>query len=374
MACGFCEVRTGRDRLSRAPVRLHRARADALARYSLCGMPFRDVIGHGRIVSLLSRAIARESLPPALLFAGPSGVGKRRVALALAASINCQAPRSGDGLERDACGTCPSCARIGRGVHPDVITLSPGESGAIKIEAVRDVIDRAGYRPFEGRRRVVIVDEADSLVPAAQNALLKTLEEPPSASIFLLVTASPDALLPTVRSRCPRLRFGALADSDVARALIRDHDVDPADARVAAAAAEGSVGVALSAESAGVEDARDSAARLLQAAARTSDPTRLIEWVKDLTGKKSTSAGEREELANCLRVTASLLRDLGLLATGADPNTLANADARPLLDGLSPAYGADRSVHAYGAVYHALDALDKNASPKIVAGWLVLQL
>jgi DNA polymerase-3 subunit delta' len=343
-------------------------------RYSLCGMPFRDVIGHGRIVSLLSRAIARDSLPPALLFAGPSGVGKRRVATALAAAINCQAPRSADGLERDACGTCPSCARIARGVHPDVITLSPGESGAIKIEAVRDVIDRAGYRPFEGRRRVVIVDEADALVPAAQNALLKTLEEPPSASIFLLVTASPDALLPTVRSRCPRLRFGSLSDADVARALVRDHDVDPADASAAAAAAEGSVGVALSAESAGVEDARDSAVRLLQAAARATDPTRLVEAVKDLTGKKSTSAGEREELANCLRVAASLLRDLGLLATGADPKTLANADARPLLDGLSRAYGADRTVHAYGAVYQALDALDKNASPKIVADWLVLQL
>jgi DNA polymerase-3 subunit delta' len=211
-------------------------------------------------------------------------------------------------------------------------------------------------------------------VPAAQNALLKTLEEPPSASIFLLVTASPDALLPTVRSRCPRLRFGSLSDADVARALVRDHDVDPADASAAAAAAEGSVGVALSAESAGVEDARDSAVRLLQAAARATDPTRLVEAVKDLTGKKSTSAGEREELANCLRVAASLLRDLGLLATGADPKTLANADARPLLDGLSRAYGADRTVHAYGAVYQALDALDKNASPKIVADWLVLQL
>ena len=82
--------------------------------------------------------------------------------------------------------------------------------GSIKIEQVRDVIDRADYRPFEGRRRVVIIDEADALMDAAQNALLKTLEEPPSASMFVLVSSIPDALLPTVRSRCSRLRFAAI--------------------------------------------------------------------------------------------------------------------------------------------------------------------
>src|SRR5204863_1502376 len=102
----------------------------------------------------------------------------------------------------DACGECASCRRIARGVHQDVLTIEPGDTGTIKIEQVRDVIDRAGYRPFEGRRRVVIVDEADAMVAPAQNALLKTLEEPPSASVFILISSTPDALLPTVRSRC----------------------------------------------------------------------------------------------------------------------------------------------------------------------------
>jgi hypothetical protein len=146
------------------------------------------------VVTLLSRAIARDTLPPAMLFAGPAGIGKRRVALALASSINCLEPVSTPTLQRDACSQCASCRRIARAVHPDVIVIEPGDSGTIKIDDVRDVIKRAGYRPFEARRRVVIIDEADALVQAAQNALLKTLEEPPSASVFILVSSMPGCI------------------------------------------------------------------------------------------------------------------------------------------------------------------------------------
>src|SRR6185503_17173769 len=109
------------------------------------------------------------------------------------------------------------------------------DNGSIKIEQIRDVIDRAGYRPFEGRRRAVIVDEADALVAHAQNALLKTLEEPPSSSVFILVSSMPDSLLPTVLSRCPRLRFGELSAGEVATVLMRDHEYGEADARAVAA-------------------------------------------------------------------------------------------------------------------------------------------
>src|SRR5258708_5442056 len=166
-------------------------------------MPFRDVSGHLPIVDLLKRSIDRATLPQTLLFSGPSGSGKRLTALAVAQAVNCLKPSG------DACGTCAACTKIARGVHPDVLVVEPGESGAIKIDQVRDVVERSAYRPFEGRRRVVIVDDADTLVPAAQNALLKTLEEPPSSSTFILVTARPDMLLPTVRSRCIQLAFAA---------------------------------------------------------------------------------------------------------------------------------------------------------------------
>ena len=114
-------------------------------------------------------------------------------------------------------------AALRAGTHPDVMTIEPGETGSIKIEQVRAAIDRAVFRPFEGRRRVTIIEQADALVVAAQNALLKTLEEPLPASVFVLVTSRPDTLLPTVRSRCAHLRFGRLQVAEVATVLERSH-------------------------------------------------------------------------------------------------------------------------------------------------------
>jgi len=337
-------------------------------------VPFRDIVGHRRLVSLLSRACARETLPPSLLFAGPSGVGKRRVALAIAEAVNCLKPRASAELERDACGECASCKRIARGVHLDVIVIEPGDSGSIKIEQVRDVIDRADYRPFEGKRRVVIIDEADALVPAAQNALLKTLEEPPSASIFVLVSSMPDALLPTVISRCPRLRFAPLSTAEVTSALIEGHAYGESDARAAAADADGSIGRALEADSADLAEAREEAGRLLQHAARVSDPGRRIDAAKDLITTKAGATAEREQLAACLRALASLLRDTSILALGGDRRMLGNADLESTLMTVSCTFDGRRSMLAYTAVDEALAALAKNVSPKVVADWLVLQL
>jgi DNA polymerase-3 subunit delta' len=294
--------------------------------------------------------------------------------MTIAATLNCLQPRATPAFARDACGECASCRRIGRGVHPDVSLIDPGDTGTIKIEQVRDVIDRAGYRPFEGRRRVVVVDEADAMVLPAQNAMLKTLEEPPSASVFILVSSLPDSLLPTVRSRCPRLRFGPLAVSEIVEVLVRDHEYSEVEARAAAADADGSVGRALSSEAADLTQARATAQRILEQAARMSDPSRLVESVKDVVGKKGSSASERDQLAACLRATASLLRDLGLLAVRADASAIANSDLESQLSALSRSYDGDRATRAYAAVDQALAALERNASPKVVVDWLVLQI
>jgi DNA polymerase-3 subunit delta' len=337
-------------------------------------VPFRTIVGHSRLLSLLARVIARDSMPPAVLLAGPPGVGKRLTALAIAQSINCLQPQSSKGLERDACGECTSCRRIARGIHPDVIVVEPGEMGTIKIEQLRDVIDRAQYRPFEGRRRVVIIDEADAAGEDAQSALLKTLEEPPSASVFILVSSMPDALLPTVLSRCPRLRFGPLNPNEVAGALIRDHDYSEQEARIAAAESDGSIGRALESQSEDLTEARDAAQRILEETVRNSDAGRRIQLARALAEGKGSPAEERNRLAVRLRSLGSLLRDVSILATSGDRAMLANTDLEKPLEKLASAFDARRSTRAYAAVDRALAALDRNASPKIVADWLLLEL
>ena len=176
-------------------------------------MTLRNIIGHRRLATLIARAIEHESLPPTLLFAGPSGVGKWAVARATAQAVNClEAVRPAGDLAVDACGKCRSCDRIARGVHVDVLMLEPDERGSIKIDVVRDVLSRTSFRPFEGRRRVVMIREADTLESASQNSLLKSLEEPPPGTMFILTTAVPGALLPTDR-KSTRLNSSHVSES-----------------------------------------------------------------------------------------------------------------------------------------------------------------
>jgi DNA polymerase III subunit delta' len=342
-------------------------------------MPFRELTGHTHLLDLIARAAARGTLPPSVIFAGPEGVGKRMAAVALAQLMNCLNLPPGGGTQSvsdrpaDACGTCASCKRIARRVHADVLLIEPGDSGAIKIDQVRDAIERSAYRPFEGRRRVVILDDAEAMNPDAQNAVLKTLEEPPAGSTFVLVTSRPDMLLPTVRSRCQRLRFGRLSPADVASVLMRDHEYTPADAHAAASMSDGSIGLALEGGSEEFVEARQAAADLLETAALSNDPRRRLDAAKALSSAARGSS-DREELARRLRALGSILRDLGALLSRADERCLANADLRPLLQRLQRSFDGERALRAFSAVDRALVALDRNASPKLVADWLAFQI
>jgi DNA polymerase III subunit delta' len=336
-------------------------------------MALRDVVGHRRILDLLSRSIAGGSLPPSLIFSGPDGVGKRLVAEAVAQALNCTARVASETPdEADGCGKCAVCRRISRGVHPDVLMVTPGDNGSIKIEQIREVIDRTIYRPFEGRRRVTILDHADALMSAAQNALLKTLEEPPSSSVFILVTSRPDALLPTVRSRCSHIRFGRLSSADVATVLERGHKYARREALAVAAASDGSVGRALNAQAEEFSDAREDAEALLQST-RTGDARARVGRAKDLIkGGGGPPALEREHLGLRLQALSSLARDLGLLASGASADLLANADLRDQLGTLAKSFDGERALDLFDAVDRAQNALDRNVSPKLVADWLSL--
>ena len=162
-------------------------------------------------------------MPHAYLFSGPRGAPMYDTAIALAMAMSCQRRASSGPGASDGCGDCDACAKIAAGIHPDVVTLvREGAAQIVPIESVRNqVIARMGMPPHEGEVRVFIVEEATSLAPPAANALLKTLEEPPARTLFVMCTTAPEQLLPTIRSRCQRVRFAggtALpADADPAK-------------------------------------------------------------------------------------------------------------------------------------------------------------
>ncbi len=191
-------------------------------------------------VRLLRNVIQRGRVPNGLLFWGPSGVGKRLAALELAKALNC-ASETGD-----ACDACLSCRKVVSGNHADVKVIVPaGKTRIISKDVVDFVNELASYRPFEGKWRVVLVLDADRMNLPAQNHFLKTLEEPPSNTVFILVTEFPRVLLPTIRSRCQQVRFGALRPKTVVDLLLQGHDLPRPTAEAIAAISQGQMSRAL---------------------------------------------------------------------------------------------------------------------------------
>lgn len=335
-------------------------------------MRLADVLGHAQTRALLLRALRAGSVPQSLLFDGPEGVGKRTTALALASALNCAQP----GSDGDACGQCSSCRRIARGQHPDIVGLVPNEKGTITVDMAREVIGQASYRPFEARRRVVVIDQADALQPQAQNALLKTLEEPPPSSMFVLVTARPDSLLETVRSRCPRIRFGRLGPTDLAEVLVRHCGVKAADATRVAAVGDGSVSRALAQDTGELVEARAAALALLQGVASRPPAgvrLRLAQQLAEVP-KKRGAGTDREVLARRLEALSLLVRDLGIAADDTTGDALANPDLHRDLSGLARHFDARRVLGAFATVEQARRSLDRNQAAKVVADWLACEL
>ena len=326
-------------------------------------MPFSGLAGHRLVRDLLRAAVVHRRVPQSLLFSGPEGVGKRTTAIALAQAINCPNTKEGDG-----CGRCGVCLRIERGQHADVVLLDQGGEATIKIQALRDrVLDVAGYRPFEATRRLFIIDPADALTPQAQDALLKTLEEPPSTTILILITAYPDTLLPTVQSRCRRVRFGPLADADVARVLAERSGLSTADARALAATSGGSVGVALATRTGHAEADREAAMDLLGLVARDAPAAKLR--AADRLAKHGSKRRDRDALIARLAITTSLLRDLAAANAGAP-----DVDLDPDVARLRSHFDLARATTAFLALAEAQTWLEHYAGPKIVADWVALSI
>jgi DNA polymerase-3 subunit delta' len=198
-------------------------------------MALREVLGQERAKRFLKRLLHLGKVPHALLLTGMRGIGKTALAHEFAALLNCSNP-----VSSDACDSCASCRKMKDGHHPDLLRVR-SDGAFIKIEQIRILKQRAAFRPFEGKWRVVIVEDAQNLREEAGNALLKLLEEPPKQNVFILTALEPQMLLPTVVSRCCHIRLQPLEQSTVAHHLTTTLGLHPSHAQRIAVLAEGSL-------------------------------------------------------------------------------------------------------------------------------------
>lgn len=279
------------------------------------------IIGHKVLIQQLQTMLQEDRVPHAMLFCGMEGVGKSLTAEALAAVLLCHKPIKGS-----SCGSCPACTGLRNGTHPDFFRLAPESTTkaakSIKIEAVRELQSSIARKPILSERRVVLIQDADKMNEAAANCLLKTIEEPMGQVVFILLTSSPMSMLDTVLSRCMRIEFGALEQSELLEILAR-HGIEGLQASQLASFADGSASQALALQDGELMDLHKSALELI-GSIQQMDVQGMLDMAKQYAGR------DREQLMRWLSFLAMLYRDLLVLYSGSELPLYNQADLHRL--------------------------------------------
>ena len=302
-------------------------------------MSWQNVRGHEHWVEAFNHAVGRGRLAHAYLFVGPSGIGKRLFAGELAKALLCEGRPAGGKLE--ACDTCPACILVDAGTHPDFFAVAkPEESNEIPIDTMRELCAGFAMKSARGKGKVAVLDDADDLNDASANCFLKTLEEPPPRSVFVLVGTRPDRQLATVVSRCQVVRFAPLPEADVVDFLLKNGVEDKAHATRLARLSGGSPGQALALADAELWRFRR---LLLEGLARPRpDSVALAKsWTEFVEEAGKETASQRRRAGLVLRLLIESLHDALTLALGKS-SRLADPDDLPFLQNLSQRLGSDR--------------------------------
>lgn len=334
------------------------------------------VIGHQGVVEALRRALARDRVSHAYLFAGPAGAGKTTLAMAFAQALCCQAADRPD--PTIPCGVCLACRKIGRGTHPDVQVLDlesqratnekrGGQNTSLTIDSIRQLTVDAALRPMEAPRRIIIIDDAETMQGVAQEALLKTLEEPPPAVLLILLADDAGTLLPTIQSRCQVISVRPVPAATIA-AVLSASGAEPSLAREVAMLAAGRPGWAQRAlrDEQLIAGQREAAERAVAWIA--SDPyERLVRAVRLGDSYQKRRADVLEDVESLLAVW----RDL-MLVRVALPDLVVQQATVDRLQTLAGTWTLDAILRATRSVQRCLADLEANVRPRLALEAMVI--
>jgi DNA polymerase-3 subunit delta' len=316
-------------------------------------MGFSDIIGQQKQLVILRSALAAGRLHHAYLFLGPAGVGKRTVAVALAKAIHCRESAN------DFCGHCVNCARVSDGNHPDVRVIEPlAGKKEISIQQIRELERELSFRSFTGKHKIAVIDPATLMNLSSQNALLKTLEEPPKDSLIILLAESAGGLLPTLRSRCLQISFAPLARQEVTAYLQSRQGVNPADAEFIAALSMGSIGAALGLEHDELIEKRRFWSGMLGSLKTTDYRAAMI--------AAEALANNRDEALKFLKWAESWYRDLLIIQVSQNSDELVNLDMRAQIEQQATTNGIERSLRAISQTSSAAARIQRNLNRRMV--------
>jgi len=329
-------------------------------------MPFSDLIGHEEPKKKLRTALSHETIGHAYLFSGVDGIGKRLMAVRFAQALSCESPQSS--ALPDSCGQCRACSQIEANLHPDFITITPEEDKAnpqIKIERIRDIEHHVIYRPFMASRKICLIDDADRLTTSAANALLKTLEDPPDHSLFILISSRPALLPATVRSRCLLLRFTPATQHQTEGALVLKQAMDPQDARFLAVATGNRIGASLSADVAQTKATLEHFFDLW-------DGTTLASASSTLS--KAEALAKSEAFSDLIAWLVHGLRDLLLVTVDASPEHLLHQDRLHFFQSLSHELNPEQVLAVIDALLVLEQAPTRNQNIQLLLENFFMQL
>ena len=221
---------------------------------------FKDVVGHKVIINYIRNAVREDKVSHAYILNGERGAGKKMLANLFAATLLCE--KGGP----DPCNECHSCRQAESGNHPDIIKVTHEKPNSISVDDIREQVNNTiMIKPYQGPYKVYIIPQADMMTPQAQNALLKTIEEPPEYAVIMLLTENADTLLPTINSRCVMLKLRNIKDTLIKKYLMETMQVPDYKADMCTAFAQGNMGRAIMlANSEHFNEIRDEAVQLLK--------------------------------------------------------------------------------------------------------------